>query len=450
MAITKHILSKSTFMYGCQCPLRLYNHKFRPNLRNPFNEEQQAIFTAGTTIGQLAQQVFPGGENAEPPDAFSFHLSVEKTQEMLKRGVKIIYEAAFNYNGILCAIDILVNKKGKWYAYEVKNVTRVKPPHILDASLQYYVITNSGIALEDISIMHLNTAYVKRGELNLQELFTATSVLEKVVIFQSFIKQKAAELMKMLQTKKEPEIEPGDHCFTPYGCDFTEHCWKNVEEEEADHGEHLVNKRAIKAFIKQFEYPLFFFDFETVAHPVPAYDESRPYQQVPFQYSLHIQKKPGAKLEHLAFLGDGESDPRKALTQELIKALGKKGSILVWYLPFENGRLTELARDFPAYKDAVSKIQARLIDLIIPFKQKHYTHPGFESSASIKNVLPVLVPELSYADLEIQDGGSASSIYAELKNQTKKIQAQQRKALLDYCHLDTLAMVRILEKLSNI
>jgi len=445
--MSKHILSKSTFMYGVQCPLRLYYHKFKPELRNDIDEDQQAVFTAGTNIGLLAQGVFPGGVNAEPPDTFSYHLSVAKTQALIKQGVKIIYEAAFNYNGILCAIDILVKKSGKWYAYEVKNTTKAKPPHIMDASLQYYVMTQCGLPLQDISIMHLNNTYVKQGDIDLQQLFIGTSVLNDVLKNQTFIKEKAAELMLMIKARQQPIVEVGDHCFSPYDCDFSDHCWKNVEEEKTDHGTHSIDKNAIHEFIQQLQYPLYYFDFETVAHPVPVYDLSRPYQQVPFQYSLHIQKEAGADTEHKAFLGDGTNDPRETLIKELIKSVGTKGTILVWHMPFEKGRLNELARDFPLYENQINTIVERIVDLIVPFKKKFYTHPDFLSSASIKKVMPVLIPELSYANLQIQEGGTASTTYAELKNQDEKTQAEQRQALLDYCHLDTLAMVKIFEKL---
>ncbi len=448
--MNKHILSKSTFMYGCQCPLRLFMHKFKPELRNPEDEAQEAVFAMGTNVGIVAQGAFPGGIDVSPPDPFSYHLSVAKTQQLIKEGVKIIYEAAFNYDGIMCAIDVLVNKNNKWYAYEVKGTTSVKEPHIMDASLQYYVITKSGVALKDFFVMHLDNTYVKRGDIEIKKLFKAESVLEAVLVNQKFIADKAGEQKEMLRTKKEPIVEPGDHCFKPYDCDFTEHCRKNIIEEKTDHGKLEIDKAAIKEFIGEFKYPLFYFDFETVAHAVPVYDESRPYQAVPFQYSLHIQRKKESELEHMHFLGDGKTDPREALIKQMLAHVKDKGSILVWYKPFESSKLKNLARDFPKYEKEINKIVDRLVDLRDPFKDGHYYHPGFQGSTSIKSVLPVLIPELSYGDLKIQDGMMATTIYAALKEQSKEVQEQQRQALLDYCHLDTLAMVRILEKLKSV
>lgn len=445
-----HLLSKSTFMNGVQCPLRLYLHKFRPELRNPEDEGQEAIYATGTNVGLLAQGVFPGGVDVTPPDAYSYPIAAEKTQEAIKNGAKVIYEATFYYDGIMCAVDILVKDKNKWKAYEVKSVNNVKTQHIMDASLQYYVLTNAGIALEDFSIMHLDKNYVKRGEIKVKDLFIATSVLENILDNQEFIRTKAAELKALVLSKKEPVVLPGKQCEKPYPCDFTNHCHKNLEPEKVDYGKISINKKGIKDFLNQLEYPIHFFDFETVGYAVPVYDESRPYQAVPFQYSLHCIEKPGAELSHQFFLGDGVNEPREELLKTLFKQVNAKGTILVWHKSFECSKLKDLARDFPKYEKEIQKILDRIIDLKDPFECDDYYHPGFENSASIKKVQPVLVPDLSYGDLEIQEGGTASSVYATLAEQAPEEQERLRNALLEYCHLDTMAMVRILEKLNQL
>ena len=449
MSYTKHILSKSTFCYGVQCPKRLYLHKYRPEFRNPEDDSQQAIFSSGTNVGLLAQELFPGGVNAEPPDSFSYHLSVEKTQQLINEGANIIYEACFNYNGVLCAIDILVKENNKWYAFEVKGTTKVKEPHIMDAALQYHIIKYSGIQLEDIYLVHLNNQYVRRGEINVHELFTKQSIHQQVKEQQEFIGTKIEELKKLVADKVEPVVEVGDHCFEPYECDFTEHCWKDVEvEERKSEREAFINKEFLAEFIGGLQYPLYYFDFETVMPAIPEFDESRPYQQIPTQYSLHIQTTKESELLHTEFLGDGQTDPRESLIKELLASLGKEGSIIVWNQTFEISRLKELARDFPQYEKQICQVIERVVDLMVPFRKKEYYHPEFNESYSIKKVLPVLVPELSYSALEIQDGGSASLIYLQLKNQSEEVREEQRKNLLEYCKLDTLAMVKILEKIN--
>lgn len=445
----QHILSKSTFMYGCQCPKRLYLHKFKPGLANPEDEQQEAKFATGTDIGLLARYLFPGGVSAEPPDAFSYHLAVEKTKIFLAENQPIIYEAAFNFQGVLCAIDILVKKDGKFYAYEVKGANSIKPPYELDTSLQHFVISQSGLPVADMSIIHFDRNYVRIGELEVDKLFKIQSVLDTVNSKKEFVEQKIAEFKQLIADKKDPETKPGHQCEVPYPCNFSIHCWAGIKEEAAL-GENNCDKKAIREFLGQMEYPLFFFDFETIMPGVPEFDYSRPYQQVPMQYSLHKQEAPGSEVEHMEYLGDGVSDPREELIKTLIKNVGTKGSILVWYQTFEISRINELARDFPKYADALQAIIERIIDLYVPFKKGWYELPEFGGSASLKVVLPVLIPELSYHDLEIQEGGTASFIYSQINNQPADVQATQRKQLLEYCGRDTYALVQIKNRLDKI
>lgn len=449
--IPKHTLSKSTFTYGCQCLKRLYLHKFRSELANPEDEQQAAIFQAGTDTGKLAQQLFPGGVDASPPDPFSYQQSVKDTKGYLKTH-DVIYEAAFQYDGVMCAVDILVREGNKWHAYEVKSTNSVKEQHRLDAALQYYVLKNSGLSLRDFSVVTFNRDYVRIGELDVQKLFVTHSVKQYCKEETAFVGTKIWELKLMLEERIEPVVEPGDFCFKPYECNFTQHCWADVEEEEEEEiedNEPVIDKAAIKSFIEQVEYPLYHLDFETVMYGVPEFDYSSPYQQIPFQFSIHMQQNAKAEVEHYAYLGDGQNDPREELIKELIRIIGAKGTVFGWNIIFEKARLQEMARNFPKYKKQLMAIHDRMIDLMKPFKSKAYMHPGFRGSASLKNVLPIMAPELSYQNLEIQEGGTASFIYSQLKHMDKKTAALNRTNLLDYCHLDTLAMVRIWEKLNE-
>lgn len=435
-------------MYGCQCPKRLYMHKFNSAFRNPEEEAQTSIFAAGTNVGILARDLFPGGVNAEPPDFFSYHIAVEETKEFIDTGHKIIYEAAFNFEGVLCAIDILVNEGGKWHAYEVKGSTKVKEPFILDASLQHYVISNCGLPLEDISIVFLNNQYVRTGELELQKLFSRQSIKNEVIGNRDFVHGKIAELKLLLREKKEPIIDIGAHCYKPYECDFTGHCWTNFEPEVSTSQEY-VDIESIRTFLDEWEFPLCFFDFETIMPAVPEFDYSRPYQQIPFQYSLHTQDTKNSEIRHVEFLGDGFTDPREGLIISLLQQLKGHGSIVVWNKTFEMTRLREIARDFPKYANSIELILEQIVDLMVPFRKKWYYLPEFNDSYSLKAVLPVLVPELSYGDLTIQEGGTASLIYSQLKNHEAEVQSQHRERLLEYCKLDTLAMVEIYRKLTS-
>jgi hypothetical protein len=447
----KHILSKSTFMAGIQCQKRLYLSKFRRDLLpEEVDEQQQAIFDAGIDTGLLAQQLFPNGIDASPLTPFDYQKSVKRTQSYLMTN-DVIYEACFQYEGALCAIDILVRKDDLWYAFEVKGTNSVKPQHITDAAFQYYVMTRSGLPLGDISIVHFNSSYVRRGDLDVQALFTATSVLNDVIEQQDSVKENIEVLKAMLAAKVEPEIEVGTHCTNPYECPFIDHCWKDVAVEESEElsTEATVDTSSLQGFVSELKYPLYYFDFETAMYGIPPYDESSPWQALPFQYSLHQQQKPQSTCTHSEYIGDGKSDPREALILKLINDLGTKGTILAWHASFEISCLKGLIRNFPQYEKPLQSIIHRMVDLKIPFSKKWIDIPACKGSASIKVVLPVFIPELSYEDLDIQEGMTASFVYSQLQYQDEATQQTQQKQLLEYCKLDTFAMVRIFEKINQ-
>ena len=302
----RHILSKSTFMYGCQCPKRLWLHKYKPALRDEIDEQQQAVFQTGTNVGMLAEQLFPDGVDARPVDTFSYQQSVADTARYIAEGRKVIYEAAFQYEGMLCAVDILVRKRNKLYAYEVKSTTKVKDPHIPDAAFQYYVITHAGLELADFSIIHLNNQYIRQGALNVQELFAVESVLERVLPKQDFVHEQGEALKAMLLKKDEmPHVKVGNHCNKPYACDFQGFCYEGIEEEATDFGAPSINEEAIEEFLAQIEYPIYHIDFESWSAAVPEYDGHWSYRQECFQYLVHVERALGVEAEHYAYLAAG-------------------------------------------------------------------------------------------------------------------------------------------------
>lgn len=413
------------------------------------SEQQASIFGMGTNVGELARELFPGGVDASPATAYEYQQSVSDTAKYIKDGHEIIYEAAFQYDGILAALDILVKKNGKWYGYEVKSSTQVKDPFIQDVALQYYVITKAGIPLEDIFLVYVNNKYIRKGELNLEQLFSRQSLLTHALSLQEMIETKAMELKKVIAQKEAPSIVPGKHCTKPYDCDFYGHCWKDVAEEINEEIE-SINKKELKAFIKQLEYPLFFMDFETYMLAVPGYDGHWPYRQVPFQFSVHVENKYRGELGHHSFLAQPDCDPCPEFVEKLVACLGSKGTILVYNLTFENCRLKELKADYPKYKKQIEKIQERMVDLMTPFRKKHLYLPSMKGSYSIKAVLPALVPEMSYEGMAIGNGGDASAAFYKLREEKDETKiAQTREALLKYCEMDTMAMVRIIEKLKQ-
>lgn len=489
----KHILSKSTFIKGMQCNKALYLHKHNRDLKDDISAAQQVIFDQGTSVGELACKLFPGGVDCTPESYYDFQKAVVRTREEIEKGTEIIYEAAFQFNGVLAALDILVKHADGWRAYEVKSSTGVSETYELDATIQYYTITNSGIDLKDISIVHINNQYVKKGPIDVQELFTIESVYNRVQELLPGIPNHVAHLKKVLQQTEAPVKEIGPHCSSPYQCDFAGHCWKHVPEysifniarlnvdkkfdlyennilhlkdipedfpmndkqwmqvHSEIRNETYIDKNAIQQFVGDLNYPIYHLDFETFTSAVPIFDGSRPYQQLVFQYSLHIEHEDG-RLEHKEYLAEtnGE-DPRIQFIERLIEDCGASGEVLVYNVGFERGKLNDLIEFSPLHTYQIQNIIDRLKDLMIPFQQRWYYTPVMQGSYSIKKVLPALVPELSYKDLNIQEGGTASNTFSQmLQGNFEGDFEQVRKDLLAYCELDTLAMVRILNVLKTL
>jgi hypothetical protein len=394
---------------------------------------------------------------------------------------------------VLCAIDILVKKNGKWFAYEVKSSTSVKDQFIQDAALQYNIISKTGLVLADLSVIYINNEYVRYGDLDIQQLFKTESILGKVLVLQPAIDEKIAELKATIKLTTPPDIRIGNQCHNPYTCDFISYCWRDVPENSVfdlrgrgasdvanelyeqgiveiskipedyklsenlrtqvnslTKNETIIDKEGIKEFLAGLVYPLHYLDFETYATAIPEYDCTWAYEQIPFQFSLHIQKTRNGVVEHLEFLAEAGKEAREEFIITLIKAVGTEGSVIAYNKGFEGRIMKEMAGIYPKYIDQLQAIIGRLYDLMTPFQKKMYYKPEMSGSYSIKDVLPALVPELSYADLPINNGAAASTIFCNLKFEKDQIKAQEtRNDLLQYCKLDTLAMVKILEVLGK-
>jgi len=487
--MARHELSKSTFIRGIKCHKALYLNKHRKDLRDEISAQQQAIFTQGTNVGELACNLFPGGVDCTPDSFYDFEAAVEKTSQEIKKGTKIIYEAAFQFNGVLAALDILVKHDDGWRAYEVKSSTGVSETYELDATIQYYAITNSGIDLKDISIVHIDNTYVLDGELDVHQFFATVSVKERVLELLPGIPNQVAALKKVLKQDEVPEVEIGPHCNSPYGCDFAGHCWKHVPEYSVfdikyargldwelykqgilkttdipddyklnerhaiqingdKNGTSIINKKAINSFLSRIKYPIAHIDFETYMTAVPEYQGNRPYQFMCFQWSAHIQKSKDGEIVHKEYLAKEGTEPQEQFLITLIEACKDGKTILVYNKGFEGGRLNSLAEQFPKYASDIASVLSKFVDLMEPFQQKDYYLSSMRGSYSIKNVLPALVPSLSYKTLNIQEGGTASATFAALKHEKDAdVVSQTRKDLLAYCEMDTWAMVKLLEEL---
>lgn len=437
---------------NCQKSLWLYVHKKE---EREVDEAIQAICDRGTNAGELARDYFPNGELAVLEDYPCFE-SAKRTQEFIKQGVETIYEATFVYNDTLVAVDMLHKKNGKWNLYEVKSTNRVKPEHYKDVAVQYYVVNGSGLDLEDAFLMHFNREYVRQGKIEVNKLFLPESVMSGIIPIQNDIPINLSLLKQMLKGE-EPNIKMGYQCTSPYQCDFYDYCMNLLPDNNEITPELSsipeIKESDVKTYVDSIEYPLCHLDFETIMPGIPMFNQSRPYQQIPFQYSLHFQETKNSEIKHTSYLAESNInvDPRERLIKQMIHETKNAKTIFVYNISFERTRISEMSRDFPEYSIELENIIERLVDLIIPFRRKYYRTETMEGSSSIKKVLPALCPELSYNDLEIGNGMDASNSFLDLYfSEDKTHIAETREHLLKYCHLDTLAMVKLFELLQKV
>ena len=355
-----YLLSKSSFIKGLQCDKHLYLYKYHYKEMDEFSEMQKAIFKRGTNVGILAQQLFAGGEVATTGEPPNYKKGIIKTGELTSKKTKAIYEAAFQFNEVLVINDILVRDGSKWNAYEVKSSTSISETYLNDAALQYYVLSNSGIEINDFSIIYINNQYTRQGELDINELFIIESVLEYILPMQDSIKENVERLKKVITKKSTPYVEIAEHCHNPYKCGFFNYCREHIPEDSIfdfsgmhlkkkyemykegiiklddvpdeyslnknngiqldvyKSGEPLIDKDAIENFLSELNYPLYFMDFETFQPAVPLFDNSRPYQQITFQYSIHYKESKESELTHFEFLAEPGEDPREKFIKTLL------------------------------------------------------------------------------------------------------------------------------------
>jgi hypothetical protein len=482
-------LSKSKYIKGLKCHKALWLDKHKPELKADASAQTQQNFAVGHQVGDLAKQLFLNGVEIEF-DTKNFPSMIAKTKQLITEGESVIYEATFSENSVFAMVDILVKNGSAWDIYEVKSSTSVKDVYIDDVSVQGYAL--SGVLnIGRCYVVHINNQYVRQGELDIRQLFTIAEVTDRLKSSDE-VESKLKQMQQML-ANDEPDIDIGTHCSSPYDCDFKPYCWQHIPQPSVFNLSRIgkkkfdyysqgkityqdiqlenlssvqsvqvdsylndkvhIDKSVIESFISDVVYPINFFDFETFQNAVPRFDGQKPYAQMPFQYSLHILHEDGA-LEHKEFLGSEFNDPRQDLIQNMLADITEVGSIIAYNQSFEIGRIKDLAVFAPQYKDELLAFNSRFLDLIVPFRKLGYYHKNFQGSFSIKSVLPAMFPnddELDYKKLEIQDGGMAMDTFANLHLvDDEKERAKIRHDLLKYCHLDTLAMVRVFQKLNSL
>ena len=439
------LLSKSRFQYGLQCLKRLYLEAYHRELADPVGAGLQAIFDSGTAVGELARRRFPSGRLVE--ETYLEHAqAVETTKALLADdSIPSLYEAAFTYRGIRTRIDVLRrNGRQGFDLVEVKSTTSVKPEHVTDVAIQLYAAEGCGVSIDRAYLMHINNAYVYRGgDHDLEQLFTLADVSDRARAFVAeSVPNDLDRMWEALQLDHAPAIAVGRHCTSPYRCSFYGHC----HQGEAGIDRPLSISPSFASRLGEIAFPATFLDFETFGPAVPVYVGTRPYQRVPFEWSMHVLDADG-RLSHASFLNGDAEDPRERFITGLLEAVPSEGSIVA-YSPYEKTMMRELAEAFPHYKDGLLALCDRVVDLLKLLRGSYY-HPGFNGSYSLKSVLPALVSDMDYADLEVQDGMAASMAYARMTTADAPAseKASIRQALLAYCERDTEAMVRIYDKL---
>jgi predicted RecB family nuclease len=485
------LITKSKFIAGTQCLKRLYLTVHEPELAVQPNESEQSIIEQGQQVGLLARKIFPGGVTVESKDK---EQAIRVTRELIaNREVPAIFEGTFEHKDLFVRVDILQRRRDqRWRLIEVKSTTDVKGHHLDDVAIQHRVLSRSGIDLAASCLAHVDREYVyKGGPIDVQHFFKIRNLTRRVKKAQPEITAQLRSEFRILEMPDAPAIASGRQCSDPVTCEFFDHCntplpddhilrlprihastvgklvalgIQKIHDIPANYPLSARLRHActsvqtgkpwfsanLKDELKGLKYPLYFMDFETVNPAIPRFAEMHPYDHIPYQWSIHLQRQPGAATDHFEYLAPDNGDPRRAFIASLSDALGDDGSIIVYHHQFESERLSDLASWLPEFSGRIKKIQRRLWDLL-PVVHDHVYHPAFGGSYSLKSVLPALVGEMTYKGMEVANGKTAGLVWESvIGNDCGEAERRRKvKALLDYCGQDTFGMVRILELLDG-
>ena len=448
-------LSKSKIIAGLQCVKRLWLTVHRPDLAQA-TAETERLWASGHRVGEVARSLYPGGVLIE---AFSDlrHAKAETRAALAIPGDKVLFEPAFDCGGVLVRADLVFAGPGGNRLVEVKASTAVKDYHLSDAAVQAWVITNSGLVLDSVAVAHIDNQFVYQGDGDYRGLFSEVDVSARIQPLMQQVPMWITDFRRALACPL-PAITVGPQCHSPFDCTFLEHC--TPPDEGTLPAEPARLDPASRAMVFDLGYPRAYLDFEAIAFAVPIWAGTRPYEQLPFQWSLHVERA-GGTLDHAEFLHTTGEPPMRAVAESLIAALGDGGMAgptapVLAYGSYERGILEGLARRFPDLSPALLSISQRLVDLLA-CTRRWYWHPDLHGSWSLKAVLPTVAPDLDYAALaEVQDGGAAQQAYLRLIGGdagdahgaapmplTEERREALRQALLAYCAQDTLGLVRL-------
>ena len=486
-------LSKSRYISGTQCHLRLWYDTHQRDLATAPAEALQAVFETGHEVGKVACRRFPGG-HLVAHDYRHVPEALEETRRVIEADTApAMFEAAFEHEGVLVRADVIERLPGGgWRLIEVKSTTRLKEVFVLDLAVQLWVLRGAGLDVRDAAVLTLDRDYVYDGvQLDLDALFRMRPLFDEAGVQLDAVGAHVRTMLRMLAGSAAPEIAPGGHCFAPYTCPYHEHCTRDlvvpehgidelprlsasrrarleavgVEEIRDIPGDFPLTRlqRIVRRAVREgrgvvhgdiaralagIAPPVRHLDFETFAPAIPRFAGTRPYEQLPFLFSVHTERD-GAPPEHADYLHEGDDDPRPALADCLIAAAGREGTICT-YSGYERRVLRDLATALPDRAPTLGAIRRRLFDLH-PVVRDGYYHPGFRGSFSIKNVLPVLVPGMGYDDLEVAEGQIAAVRYAQtLASDDRDERRRVFGDLRAYCARDTLALMELRRALGTV
>lgn len=485
-------LSKSKIMAFRQCPKKLWLEVHKPELIK-HSVSTEASFEMGHKVGAVAHSIYDPNKVGVLIDikAEGFKQAFARSKDLLSQDLPI-FEAGFSIDGALAFADVLLpeNKEGlkSWRMIEVKSSTSLKDYHRDDIAIQTYIAKTAGVNLSSVSLAHIDSSWTYPGNQNYQGLLKEVNLTEDAFNRTVEVQKWIAEAQSTVQLE-EPNILTGDHCKLPFDCGFYEYCTRNdmkaefpiswlpritakktkemqqmgihdlrdvpdtfLNDVQKQVRDHTINNtvyfdsEGAKNSLIGLPFPAYFLDFETIQFPVPIWEGTRPYQMITFQYSLHILTE-NNELTHAEFLSLSGNNPTRDFAKSLVDACGHDGPVFVYNAGFETSRIRELAEMQPEYKERLLAINDRVVDLL-PIARDNYYHPSQHGSWSIKKVLPALVPELNYASLDgVQDGGMAMNAFLEAINEKTSLERKDvlEQQLLEYCKLDTYAMVKLWE-----
>lgn len=486
-----YTLTKTRFINGLQCPKLLWYSYHKKSDFPPLDLFTKTIFEQGTKVGLVAQQLFPEGRKIS-------RVQSPKTQNLQSiaalKDRKPLFEAGFLYSNAYALADILEPADNNmWNLIEVKSSTGIKDEYYEDLAFQRYVFEGAGLKINRCLLLHINNEYVRDKDLDPKQFFKEVDMTEDVKKLLPTIEGKIDEMLQVLN-EKMPRIQIGVHCDDPYPCRLKEICWDFIPKEDSifalsrgkktafellekgivdlntissdteltetqkiqieahKSGKTIINFGEIKKFLKCLIYPIAFLDFETISPAIPLFSKSRPYERIPFQFSLYVVQKEDSKYKKFDFLWKERSDPRREFIESLKQNLGVKGSIVAYNSAFEIGVLKNICDAFPEYQEWYEEVKERFVDLYEPFRNFDYYNPKQQGIASIKQVLPALT-DLSYEDLEFSSGEMASIEYMRANFEDSITSEEKEKIFSDlqkYCDLDTYGMIDVLSGLKDL